>query len=138
MYPALSGSQLRLFDDSQIKAIHEGVVKLLAEVGMQVKSKQAFEIFEKGGAIVDPVSEIVKIPREMLEKAIKTAPSKVIIHGREAKHDAVLEKNRVHFGTGGTVMYALDFETGERRVTNTHDVRDLARLVDTLDRKSVV
>ena len=133
MYPALNGSQLRLFDDSQINAIHEGVVRLLEEVGMKVKSKQAFEIFEKGGAIVDPVSEIVKIPREMLKKAIKTAPSKVIIHGREEKHDAVLEKNRVHFGTGGTVMYALDFETGERRVTNTHDVRDLARLVDTLD-----
>jgi len=133
MYPALKGSQLRLFDDSQINAIHEGVVRLLEEVGMKVKSKQAFEIFEKGGAIVDPVSEIVKIPRDMLANAIKTAPSKVIIHGREEKHDAVLEKNRVHFGTGGTVMYALDFETGERRVTNTHDVRDLARLVDTLD-----
>lgn len=133
MYPALNGSQLRLFNDSQVNSIHEGVVRLLEEVGMQVKSKKAFEIFQKNGAIVDPVSEIVKIPRAMLEKAIKTAPSKVIIHGREEKNDAVLEKNRVHFGTGGTVMYALDFETGERRVTNTHDVRDLARLVDTLE-----
>ena len=133
MYPALNGSQLRLFNDSQVNSIHEGVVRLLEEVGMKVKSKKAFSIFEKGGAIVDPVSEIVKIPRAMLEKAIKAAPSKVIIHGRNEKHDAVLEKNRVHFGTGGTVMYALDFETGERRVTNTHDVRDLARLVDTLE-----
>jgi len=133
MYPAQLGGQLRLFNSSQVDAIHEGVVRLLEEVGMQVKSKQAFEIFEKNGAIVDPTSEIVKIPREMLEKAIKTAPSKIIIHGREEKNDAVLEKNRVHFGTGGTVMYALDFETGERRITNTHDVRDFARLVDTLD-----
>lgn len=133
MYPALNGSQIRLFNDSQVNAIHEGVVRLLEEVGMKVKSKQAFDIFEKGGAIVDPVSEIVKIPRAMLEKAIKTAPSKIVIHGRNEKHDAVLEKNRVHFGTGGTVMYALDFETGERRVTNTKDVRDLARLVDKME-----
>ncbi len=133
MYPALAGGQLRLFNDSQVNAIHEGVVRLLEEVGMKIKSKEAFEYFERGGAIVDPVAEIVKIPREMLEKAIKTAPSRVIIHGREEKNDAVLEKNRVHFGTGGTVMYALDFETGERRVTNTRDVRDFARLVDTLE-----
>jgi trimethylamine--corrinoid protein Co-methyltransferase len=133
MYPAQLGGQLKLFNERDVNAIHEGVVRLLEEVGMQVKSKQAFEIFERNGAITDPAKENVKIPRTMLEKAIKTAPSKIIIHGREEKHDAVLEKNRVHFGTGGTVMYALDFETGERRVTNTHDVRDLARLVDTLE-----
>ncbi|ATW26344.1 trimethylamine methyltransferase family protein [Candidatus Formimonas warabiya] len=133
MYPALNGDQLRLFNDAQVNTIHEGVVRLLEEVGMKVKSKQAFEIFEKNGAIVDPTTEIVKIPRAMLEKAIKTAPSKITIHGREEKHDAVLEKNRVHFGTGGTVCYALDFETGQRRPTVTHDVRDLARLVDTLE-----
>ncbi|ATW27888.1 trimethylamine methyltransferase family protein [Candidatus Formimonas warabiya] len=133
MYAAYAGRQLRLFNDSEVNAIHEGVVRLLEEVGMKVKSKQAFEIFEKGGAIVDPATEIVKIPRAMLEKAIKTAPSKVTIYGRNEKHDAVLEKDRVHFGTGGTVCYALDFETGERRPTITHDVRDLARLVDTLD-----
>jgi trimethylamine--corrinoid protein Co-methyltransferase len=133
MYPAQLGGQLKLFNERDVNAIHEGVVRLLEEVGMQVKSKQAFEIFERNGAITDPAKENVKIPRTMLEKAIKTAPSRIIIHGREEKHDAVLEKNRVHFGTGGTVMYALDFETGERRVTNTHDVRDLARLVDTLE-----
>jgi len=133
MYPAQLGGQLRLFNNHEVDAIHEGVVRLLSEVGMQVKSKQAFEIFEKNGALVDPATDIVKIPRSMLEKAIQTAPSKIIIHGRDEKHDAVLEKNRVHFGTGGTVMYALDFETGERRLTNTHDVRDLARLVDVLE-----
>lgn len=133
MYSAQLGGQLRFFNDADVNAIHEGVVRLLEEVGMQVKSKQAFEIFEKNGAICDPNTEIVKIPRVMLEKAIKTAPSKIIIHGRDEKNDAVLEKNRVHFGTGGTVMYALDFETGERRVTNTQDVRDFGRLMDALE-----
>ncbi|KLU60705.1 trimethylamine methyltransferase (MTTB) [Peptococcaceae bacterium CEB3] len=133
MYSALEGGQLRLFNDSEVNAIHSGVVRLLEEVGMKVKSRQALEIFERSGAVVDPVSEIVKIPQTMLAKAIKTAPSKVIIHGREEKNDAVLEKSRVHFGTGGTVMYALDFKSGERRTTNTQDVRDLARLVDALE-----
>ncbi|ATW24965.1 trimethylamine methyltransferase family protein [Candidatus Formimonas warabiya] len=133
MYPAFSGRQLRLFNEIQVSAIHEGVVRLLEEVGMKVKSKQALEIFEKGGACVDPVTEIVKIPRAILEKAIQTAPSQVTIHGRDEKHDAVLKKDRVHFGTGGTVCYALDFETGERRPTITHDVRDLARLVDVME-----
>ncbi len=133
MYPALKGGQLRLFNDGQVNAIHEGVVKLLEEVGMQVKSKQAFEIFQRNGAICDPVTEIVKIPRAMLEKAIKTAPSKIILHGRDEKNDVLLEKNRVHYGTGGTVMFVNDFETGQKRTAITHDLRDFARMVDVLE-----
>ncbi|WP_240984605.1 trimethylamine methyltransferase family protein [Acididesulfobacillus acetoxydans] len=133
MYPALNGGQFRLFNDRQVNAIHEGVVRLLEDVGLKVKSKRAYEIFEKSGALTDPAAETVRIPRTLLEKAIRTAPSRVTIHGREEKDDVVLEKNRVHFGTGGTVMYALDFETGERRLTHTQDVRDLARLVDGLE-----
>jgi trimethylamine--corrinoid protein Co-methyltransferase len=133
MYEAQRGGQLRLFSDRDVNTIHEGVVRLLEEVGMQVKSRQAFEIFEKNGAICDPASEIVKLPRKILESTIKTAPSKITIYGRDEKHDAVLEKNRVHFGTGGTVLFVNDFETGEKRRTTVKDVRDLACLTDALE-----
>ncbi|MDR1020654.1 MAG: trimethylamine methyltransferase family protein, partial [Synergistaceae bacterium] len=133
MYEAQRGGQLRLFSDRDVNAIHGGVVRLLEEVGMQVKSRQAFEIFERNGAVCDPATEIVKLPQKMLENTIKTAPSKITIYGRDGKHDAVLEKNRVHFGTGGTVLYVNDFETGEKRSATVRDVRDLACLTDALE-----
>jgi trimethylamine:corrinoid methyltransferase-like protein len=53
------------------------------------------------------VAEITGFFFNYLDKAIKTAPSKITIHGREEKNDVVLEKNRVHFGVGGTVMVEL-------------------------------
>lgn len=133
MYQALPGGQLKLFNDQDVNAIHEGVVRLLEEVGMQIKSRQAFEIFEKNGAICDPVTEIVKLPRKMLENTIKTAPSKITIYGRDEQHNAVLERNRVHFGTGGTVMFVNDFETGAKRMAKVRDVRDFACLTDALE-----
>lgn len=133
MYFAQNGGQYRLFHENDVSAIHEGVCRLLSEVGMRVKSKKAFEIFERNGADCDPSAELVKIPRAMLENAIKTAPSRIVIHGREEKHDAVLEKSRVHFGTGGTVMYVNDFETGGKRASAVRDLRDLALLTDALD-----
>lgn len=136
MYPALEGGQLSLFTNEDIKSVHEATVELLEEVGLKVKSQAARELFKEKGAMVDFSGEIVKIPRAMLEDAIYTAPSRVILYGQEEKNDLVLEKNRTHLGTGGTVLYALDLETGKKRKTNTHDVRDIARLVDALDNVS--
>jgi trimethylamine--corrinoid protein Co-methyltransferase len=133
MYEAQTGGQLRLFSDRDVNAIHEAIVRLLEEVGVQVKNRQAFEIFEKNGAVCDPVTEVVKLPRKILEKTIDTAPSKITIYGRDEKHDVVLEKNRVHFGTGGTVLFANDFDTGKKRGTIAKDVRDLACLIDALE-----
>ncbi|MCL2162960.1 MAG: trimethylamine methyltransferase family protein [Oscillospiraceae bacterium] len=133
MYQAIKGGQLQLLNSSQVNSIHENAERLLGEVGMQIKCRQAFEIFEKNGADCDAASEIVRIPRAMLEKAIKTAPSRVIIHGRNENHDVLLEKNRVHYGTGGTVMYVNDFETGKKRNAATHDIRDFAILTDALE-----
>jgi trimethylamine--corrinoid protein Co-methyltransferase len=80
MYPAQLGGQLKLFNERDVNAIHEGVVRLLEEVGMQVKSKQAFEIFERNGAITDPAKENVKIPRTMLEKIKTIYTSSYIIY----------------------------------------------------------
>jgi trimethylamine--corrinoid protein Co-methyltransferase len=45
----------------------------------------------------------------------------------------MLEKNRVHYGTGGTALYVLDPDTGERRPSTTEDVILNAKLVDNLE-----
>ena len=134
MFPALKGGQLSLLNQKQIAQVHEATIEILEEVGIKVKSEKAREIFAQGGAAVE--GEIVKISASMLEAAIKSAPSKVILYGQEEKNDLHLEKNRTHLGTGGTVLYALDLDKGKKRKTNTHDVRDIARMVDYLDNVS--
>ncbi|MDK2986789.1 MAG: trimethylamine---corrinoid protein Co-methyltransferase [Clostridia bacterium] len=133
MFHALDGGQLKLFSNDELKSIHESVVELLENTGMKVKSEEAFKIFKEKGAIVDEETSIVKIPRAMLEEAIASAPSKVTLYGREEKNNLLLEDARTHLGTGGTVMYCLDMETGQRRKTTTHDVRDFALMTDALE-----
>jgi len=76
----------------------------------------------------------IKIPRDILEKTLKTAPSRVILSGRDPQKDMVLEESNVYFGFGGTgVNYIRDLETGELRVSNKRDVEDGSRLGDALD-----
>ena len=49
MYPAQLGGQLRLFNSQEVDAIHEGVVKLLSEVGMQVKANKLLRFSKSTG-----------------------------------------------------------------------------------------
>ena len=123
----------RIFTEEEVKKVDEGVMWTLSEVGIEVNSEQALGIFREAGAAVEPGSKIVKLPRAMIEDAIDKAPSRVILHGRDPQYDLYLEGTRVYFGTGGTVLFILDLETGEKRKTTVDDIANVGRLVDALE-----
>jgi len=133
MTAILSGGQYKPLSPAGVKEIHDTSLRLLENVGMEVNCKEALDIFKEKGAKVDFDKRIVKIPREMVEDAIDTAPSKVILYGREDKHNLVLEGSNVYFGTGGTVLNVLDWETNKKRPSTLEDVAQFAKLVDALD-----
>ena len=85
MFPAVDGGQLKLLTQDEIKAIHDSSVRLLEEVGMKVASAEARRIFAENAAAVDEKTQIVRIPRKMIEKAIETAPSKVVLYAQDPK-----------------------------------------------------
>ncbi len=61
------------------------------------------DIFQKGGAHVDRDNRKIRIPREMVEAAIKLAPSSFMLYGRnDPDMDMLLEVGRVYYGMGGT------------------------------------
>ena len=126
------GGQYRPLSPESVGRIHQVALDILWEVGTQVNSAEAFEIFAAAGAKVDRDTRVVRIPRAMVEDAIASAPSRVLLAGRDERHDLVLEGNRVYLGTGGTTIYVLDLE-GNKRKSTTQDVADIARLVDALD-----
>lgn len=128
----LEGGQYRPLTPESVGRIHQVALDILWEVGTQVNSAEAFEIFAHAGAKVDRDTRVVRIPRAMVEDAIASAPSRVVLAGRDERHDLILEGNRVYLGTGGTTIYVLDLE-GNKRKSTAQDVADIARLVDALD-----
>jgi len=121
---------LRLKD---VDRIVNDAFKVLEQSGMLVFSKTARQAFADAGAEVDDVTCRVKIPRSLVEDAIDSNPSSVTLYSRDGQTDCVLEKNRVHYGTGGTAIYVLDPDTGERRPSTVADVALNARMVDALE-----
>jgi trimethylamine--corrinoid protein Co-methyltransferase len=111
----------------------EAAYEILSRSGMAVYSETAFEAFKSAGAEVDTESRVVKLPRVLVEDAIASNPSSITLYSRNGEYDAVLEKNRVHYCTGGTAIYVLDPDKGERRPSTTADVVLNARMVEALE-----
>jgi trimethylamine--corrinoid protein Co-methyltransferase len=129
----LKGGQLKILSQSEIEEIHQRALDVLQEVGCYFEHEQALKIFKDHGARVDESTGIVKFPRNLVEKSIKSCPSSMLLAARDPKKDIHAEGDRVYFGPGTLPVKVRDLETGEIRMGTLKDVEDFARLIDALE-----
>ncbi|MBW2057736.1 MAG: trimethylamine methyltransferase family protein [Deltaproteobacteria bacterium] len=129
----LEGGLYRPLCESDMRHIHQTVMRIFDEVGIQVSTRRGFDLFKGKGARVSEEKGIVFIPPAMFEDLIDLAPSEIVLYGREEKNNIYLAGRRVHFGSGGTALNILDLETGEKRPSTLEDVRNVSRLLDRLE-----
>jgi len=122
----------RPLDDGSVRRIAEAALHILQTSGMAVHSRTAREAFRAAGATVDEQSQVVRLPRSLVEDAIASNPSSVTLYSRDGETDCVLEDSKVHYGTGGTAIYVLDPDSGQRRPSKIIDVILNARMVQAL------
>ena len=131
--PGTSTPPYEPMSESAVQRIADAALEVLAKSGMAVYSPTAFEAFRAAGAQVDVDKRNVRLPRSLVEDAIDSNPSSITLFSRNGKHDVVLERDRVHYATGGTAIYVLDPDTGARRPSTVEDVILNARMVDALE-----
>ncbi|MBF0201104.1 MAG: trimethylamine methyltransferase family protein [Desulfamplus sp.] len=128
-----SGLSLNILTDDELNEIHCATLEVLNDTGVFVEDRAALDCFEGAGALVERESSIVRIPPHVVEDAIGSAPSKVILYGRNPKHDIVLEGTRVHFTNFSEGVMVNDPYTNESRPPKKQDLIDSARVIDYLD-----
>ena len=126
----ISASLYEPLTESDIKAIANSAFEVLSRSGIAVHSPTAFNALKAAGADINGGSKIIKLPRSLVEDAIDSNPSSITLYSRNGTDDSVLEKNRVYYGTGGTAIYVLDPDTGQRRPSRTEDVILNARIIE--------
>ena len=131
--PGLPSKLYRPLDQADVPRIADAAFRILETSGLAVYSPTARNAFQAAGARVDADSHRVRLPRSLVEDAIDSNPSSITLYSRDGECDCVLEGSRVHYGTGGTAIYVLDPDTGERRPSTTEDVILNARFVDALE-----
>jgi trimethylamine--corrinoid protein Co-methyltransferase len=126
------GASLDLLSDDDLQDIHLATLEVLEKTGVWVEDEEARRVFASGGADVDADSGVVKIPPYLVEDAVRSAPQKFVVCGRDPAKDFVLEADRVGFTNFGEGIKVVDPRTGELRLPAKQDVADTARVVDFL------
>ncbi len=127
-----SGGQYQPLEQKEIQRLHDSALSVLYNTGVQVDSKEALAVFEKGGAIVDGNSNRVRFRPIIIENALRNVPQGVTLFSRDGLHDLRLERTNVYLGTGGAAPDVDDLDTEMERPAVLQDVANFARLVDAL------
>ncbi|MEW6082407.1 MAG: trimethylamine methyltransferase family protein [Bacillota bacterium] len=129
-YVANATAQFRILSQDQVEEIHAGTMEVLQRTGVEVHHPEALDLLKRAGCHVD--GPRVRIPSWLVERSIRSAPSRVVLCGRDGSRRLFLENRNFHFGPGVTNPFISDPVTGERRLVTHGDVANTARLVDSL------
>ncbi len=129
-YQVNSTPQLKMLSDDQCETVLNGALEVLERTGAEIHSPEALEIFRKGGCWVE--GNMVRFPTHLVEWAIRSAPSRIVISNQKGERTMFLEGQNVYYGPGPTNTYTLDPFTGERRRARKSDTVRAAKVIDAL------
>ncbi|MBF0443153.1 MAG: trimethylamine methyltransferase family protein [Oligoflexales bacterium] len=112
--------------------IHRASIKLIREYGMRISGGRVLDLLMENGASVDS-GGIVRIPEELINKALASVPKELTIYDRNGRpHMTLGRENRIYFGTHADQLEILDPFTGEARPFLKADTRTMCTLADYL------
>lgn len=123
-FEVLSKTELEIID-SESK-------KILQQCGVKVLHRKCLERLEAIGCKVDIDTYRVKMPEDVVKKAVDAVPSVFSLYGRDTSFRIDLGNDNIYFGPGGFAVFAEDIDTGERRTALRKDFIDNLRLSDAL------
>jgi len=124
-----------VLSEDEIEAIYFAALRVLHETGVRVYEKEGVEVAYSGGAIVEDTtddSSLVKMPPWMVDRALATLPRKVVVYGPDRNNRMELFKNQIYFGAGSDTPFTIDPYTSKRRRATYQDVKNFARVAQTL------
>jgi trimethylamine--corrinoid protein Co-methyltransferase len=121
-------------DKQEEDLIHEQSIECLDRMGVRVDSLPVLSLLEEYGARIDKERRTAKLSEEIIDRALGTAPSQIILCGRNPENDLVLpSKTHPYSVNNGLAVFVVDRHTGEYRECDSNDLAEFVRLNDALD-----
>lgn len=124
-------SNFPVLSKTQGRRMHDACLETLERVGVRLYLQEAVELLKKAGARVSD-GNLVRIPANLVEKALDTAPKQVILHDRGGRPVMPVGGSRSFYGPGSDCLNIIDHRTGERRKPVVRDVEEGSVVCDAL------
>lgn len=124
--------RIRVLNTAQIRRIHGEAQKILSTIGIRVASKKALGLFRQSAGPSSVFGDVVRIPTELVDHCLKTAPQSVKIYDRRGEL-AMHLPGKARFGPGVTCLYYQHPETDAIVPFARSEIRTSVRLGDALE-----
>jgi len=124
--------QFRMLSDDLIEQIIAEGFQLLMDPGVRVHNREALGLLADAGANVDLESQIAYIPRDIVQRALETAPSEFYLYDLGGEPVVHYGGDSVQFDPGSAAITLLDSETQAQRAPVTADFVKFVKLVEVL------
>jgi trimethylamine--corrinoid protein Co-methyltransferase len=125
--------RLEILAPELIERIVDEAKRVLAETGMEIRGPAMRRRLLDAGLPTNAAGDRILFPRDVVERAIASAPSSFVLYDRAGAPHADLGADRVHFVPGSSGLKWMDHRTGEVRLANSTDFTEYVRLADGLD-----
>ena len=99
-------SGYRMFSDAELENLHHASLEILRRTGVRVHEVESLTLLKEAGCIVTD-GNLVRFPAHVIEDALTTAPSRVVLCKRTGEPGMYLEGHRTYFGTGSDLPNTL-------------------------------
>ncbi len=129
-YYSANKARYTTITEAECETIIEATLEIMETAEQIIGEKRTLEILKKAGCPVN--GKKVTIPRELVIKAIQTAPSSFTLYNRNGDPAMEIGGTNSYFGLGPTNPYFCDFKTEERRTSVSEDTKNSMIIADAL------
>jgi trimethylamine--corrinoid protein Co-methyltransferase len=133
----LKSDWLHFLRREEVQQVHEAVLRVLSEVGVRIEWRPALEAYQGAGCQVDFEKRLVYIQEDLLNRALKSAPSSFELHAINQENNILVNTEDIYTIAGSSALSVLDLE-GNHRPATLQDLSDFTRLIDGLDQADIM
>ncbi|WP_245424228.1 trimethylamine methyltransferase family protein [Methylovirgula sp. 4M-Z18] len=122
---------VEIFNAEQIERLIDAAFTLLETGGIEILLKRARDIYRQNGCVVVDETQMVRLPRDVVQNFIQHAPEKFVLRSRNRARDLHVGGNVVNFGPVNGAPNVSDLSRG-RRYGDIEAFRDIIKLTHAL------
>lgn len=131
-------ASLEILSSVTIQRIHDGSLRILRDVGVELPHGEVLDALAGAGADIDRARQIARMPEQLVEDALEQAGGQYVLHGRDPEKVA-------RFGYGDFVLVSspgqfawVDEDGAQRRDPAQEDARAGILVGDALEHIDIV